>query len=302
MTNTFISYFNSANKQIFYTELKIKHLKTLYKCLLEDPPNPKTTIFNINQILFELTNLNEKEINKFNFVDYFLFLLELRCSSISNTIFAEFTDQKNTKIEINLNSFINQIKLIDYTTLLKKDIFNNIVIQYKLPSINETLFLNENKQLEIDCFYKHFISQIIIEEKKITLSDYNNDEIQNILNKLPAKLTSTIIKKVLNILKEVSVNLFSEINGLKEKQLIFNFNIINLIYIIKFVFGEQLMSLYDNIFALCKVGNFTPEYIENCSPGEYIIFVKKLEDLTSKQQKQAQNSFIDPNGFEDSFF
>mgnify|MGYP000222916683 CR=1 FL=1 len=75
-----------------------------------------------------------------------------------------------------------------------------------------------------------------------------------------------------------------------------NFNIKNLCTFIKLLFNDQLLSIYENIFALCKLGNFTPEYIENCTPGEYILFVKKLEQLNKTNTQQPSNDMNINNG------
>lgn len=290
MINTFICTAQINKKQFNYTELKVKHLKTLYKCLISDNPAPETLLLNLNNICKKITNLSKKEINSLNFIDYFLFLLELRCTSIGNTVFAEFSNIQNTKIEINLINFINKIKFVKYNELLKKSKIDNIIVGYKLPSVEEIITLNKNK--DINSFYHFFISYITLKNKTIYLTNLSSFEILSLLKQLPAKVTSFIIKRVSTIINKININLFAEINGLQEKNLFFNFNILNLIYVLKFIFGEQLMSLYDNIFALCKVGNFSPEYIENCSPGEYIVFVKRLEDLTTRQKQQSSNTLI----------
>jgi hypothetical protein len=57
------------------------------------------------------------------------------------------------------------------------------------------------------------------------------------------------------------------------------------------------MSLYDNIFALTKLTKLTPEYVENCTPGEYLLFVKKLEAMNSKQI--TNEPVINNNDFND---
>ena len=78
----------------------------------------------------------------------------------------------------------------------------------------------------------------------------------------------------------------------------FNFNISNLGIILKLLFGEQLLTLYSNIFNLCSQGNLTPEYIENCTPGEYILFVKKIEEV---QQISKSSLPVDVNIPTESF-
>jgi hypothetical protein len=122
---------------------------------------------------------------------------------------------------------------------------------------------------------------------------YSKDEIKDILDKLPTIYTTTIIKRVQNLIETFNnVNLIGHLKGLEDKQLIFNFNIKNLGIILKLLFGEELLSLYENIFTLAKDANIPPQYIEECTPGEYYLYVKKLESenkLTSSTPNNNNN-------------
>jgi hypothetical protein len=55
----------------------------------------------------------------------------------------------------------------------------------------------------------------------------------------------------------------------------------------------SLLSLYENSIMLCKVGNLTPEFIENSTPGEYILYIKKLQEIISvnKNSNQMSNNY-----------
>jgi hypothetical protein len=288
MISEFTNFIVINNKQIKFTELKVKHLKIIYKCLIGEIPDPKIVFYNLNNILCEITSLSNREIEKLNFIDYFTILLELRRVSIGNSIFVELTETKNVKIEVDIQQLLNKIP--KYKHILVSDKIHNLTVQYRLPSISEVDQISENKQPYNFNFYKNFISQICINNKIFNLYKEKNTNIETFLNRLPARVTSAVIKKTLYFLKETNINLFTNVKGLENRQLFLNCNIINLIYILKFIFGEQLLSLYDNIFALCKIGNFSPEYIENCTPGEYILFIKRLEQLTAKQNIQSSET------------
>ena len=100
-------------------------------------------------------------------------------------------------------------------------------------------------------------------------------------------------KRVQNVLKELNnINLLSTTNGLTDKFLPINCNINNLCFIVKLLFGDQLLSLYENIFLLCKAGNLSPEYVENLTPGEYLLYLKKLEALTKQQNSSGQDKTL----------
>jgi hypothetical protein len=169
---------------------------------------------------------------------------------------------------------------------------NDFSILYSLPNINDLIYINQ--QTEIDIFYSCFIKQINTLNTKISFKDLTTLDKNYIFEQLPVKITSSVIKKTLDIIKDLnSLNLLSYLPSNHNLSLALNFNIKNNIIFLKLLFGNELLSLYENIFALCKVGNFTPEYIENCTPGEYLLLIKKLEQLNSQSSSAQTNSLED---------
>lgn len=281
------------NSLIFFQELKVKHLKILYKCLIGDEIDTEVLIFNLNVILKKLI----KEIpHNLNFLDYFIILLEIRMSSISNKITLQL--KENTTLEVNLEQFIKILRDIDLSLLSPEFFKNDITVYFRLPSLHEIAKFSSNNDEE---FLYYFLDKIQIKDEILS-----NDIIfsQKILNQLPAKIFATIYKKIQKIILQFNqINLLSYNVHIKEPILYFNFNIDNLCLIIKLLFGNHLMALYENIFALCKIGNFTPEYIENCSPGEYLLYVKKLEEFNkaSSDHTKSDQSLAPDNFGEDVY-
>ena len=101
MAVNFVNCLKTHENTFLYSELKVKHLKIIYKCLLGDSPDSLTVIENFNNILSHITNFNKNDIDKLSFVDFFLLIFQIRCTSIGNTIQAELPDKPNFKIEIN---------------------------------------------------------------------------------------------------------------------------------------------------------------------------------------------------------
>jgi hypothetical protein len=288
-----IDFINKVDS-VFYKELKVKHLKVVYKSLLGDAPDPEIVFINFDKIITSLTTVTEKQINNFNFIEYFLLLLEFRITSIGNIVFAQLQDS-STKVEFNLNKIKQQLQKLNNK---QQNInYNDTTVVFDYPNINELLYINKNKNFEN--VYICFIKQIIIKDKVIDFKNISIEEKNNIFELLPAKLSSKLIKLVVESIEQFNkVNLVSYLTSLKNVTLAFNFNIVNLIIFLKFIFGDNLLSLYENIFALCKLGNLTPEYIENCTPGEYLLLVKKLEQLSAESNKPPQQEF-DNNNFND---
>ena len=294
MDCNFVSNFSLSEKNILYSELKVKHLKNIYKCLVGETANPETVFTNLNNILQKITSLNKTDLDNLSFLDYFLLLFEIRCSSIGNLIYIQPHDNENTKIEINIYKLIAILNNLNINKLLINDQIDGIEIFYKLPTVNDLLLLLPTNQI-----YTLFIQKIILNNTHINLTDLSYNDKCEVLEKLPVKVTTQILKKASIILKAFNeTNLLSTTFGLENKNLCFNLNIQNLINILNILFGEQLMTLYENIFMLCKAGNFTPEYIENCTPGEYILFVKKLDALLNQQTiSNDDTNFVSDESF-----
>jgi hypothetical protein len=286
-----MSFLNTViinNKNIVCKELKVKHLKTIYKTLIGDTPDPITVVLNLNTILKKVTNLTNNEINNLSFVEFFLLLLELRSASIGDTIFVELTDEVNTKAEINTYKIINILNQIDSRKLLKQDIVDKFIIVYQLPTVQQCIDIN-NKQ-NFNNSHSFFVKEIIWNNQIFNFTEYNLQNRQQILEQLPAKITATIYKKIYKIVECLNeINLLKTSSTIKNKILPFNLNINNLVFLLKLVFGDQLMSLYDNMFLLSKQFNVSLQYIENSTPGEYFLYLKKLEKLTSSQQTRDVN-------------
>jgi hypothetical protein len=269
---------------VYFEELQIKHLKIIYKTLIGNDLDSETIFINLNNILSVNTNLN-KNISKLNYLDYLLLLLNIRTTSVGNIIVLQLNEQVDTKIEVNTFKLLNTIEQKIKNILPRPQTYNNIKIYYTFPTINEILTIT--KESSINDVYGFFIRSIEFENKFINLKEYSREEKNLFLENIPAKITSQIIKTVLEIVQKLNtLNILNEVRGLEDKILLLNLNAQNLAAFVKFIFGEQLLALYENIFALCKMGNFTPEYLESCTPGEYLLFVKKLEALNKVSEEQ----------------
>ena len=282
MSVNFISKSSISSKDIYFNELKVKHLKTIYKSLIGEDLQFDIIFNNLNNILQDIVKEN---ISNINFIEYFILLFEIRCNSIGNIIFGELPEKNNTKIEINILKFIEILNEFNTNNILEPDTIDNVTVNYKLPTVIELILIE--KTTTIDNIYPYFIDDLIINNTSLVknLETINKNKI---LENIPAKITSKVINRVQQILKKTNeLNLLSATHGMTDKFLPLNCNIKNLAYIVKFLFGNQLLSLYENIFALCKAGNLTPEYIENSTPGEYLLFVKKLEILSKQRETQG---------------
>jgi hypothetical protein len=284
----------SCNKEIYCNEINVKQYKTLLKCFLGENLNSDIIFKNLNTII--LQNTEYKDLKELNFFDYFLIVLYLRYISIGDLITAQFEqNDKKVKLEISVNKIINTLLNFNVNKILKTTVYKEISIYYRLPNIFEFQTINNDKFLNVS----FFIEKIIIGNKTILIQDFNSTDIEKILDNLPIKLTTNIFKKIRNIINSFNnIDIFQFLKGF-EKQIYFGFNLSNYCSLLRLLFGGDLNTLYENIFILSKYCNFSAQYIETCTPGEYFLFIKKLEERLSKNKKQTNEQFVSNEGFND---
>lgn len=282
----FATKINLTNSQVYIKELKLKHFKTLLKTLLSDD-NLNDTYYNLTNILIEITN--KKDIEQLSVIDYLLVILYVRCVSIGNTIQLEIDGDQNKIININLYKIIEL--LIDSIKFSFKQTVNDFSITYTVPTITDFLFLKDDIYNLLT--FKKYIKTIDIPHyQTIEVSNLDNNVFLEFFKSLPASYSTIIIKHVATIIEELNnINL---LGYLTEQNLSLFLNQENFIFILQLLFSKNLLPLYENIFALCKFTNLTPEYLENCTPGEYTIFVKLLEKVLKEQTIQQQSNNLPP--------
>jgi len=244
-----------SSKQVVYKELKLKQYKTILKCLIAEPIDISNLFLNLNSILKALTNLTEEEILNLNFLEYFLLLTEIRITSIGNYIFAvSKIGNTSLNIEIPLNKTLEEIKrCINNFKPFKYENLNFVIPKIK-DIIDSKDFLCIEEKNVIDLPVLHF--------KKINQA----------------------IKKFNNYFEQFY---FFESTANKKYSLRLSISLDSYINLIKILYNENLLSIYDNIYYLSKICNFSSEYLENCTYGEFKIFVKKTEEILQKRVKRS---------------
>jgi hypothetical protein len=272
-------------KDIFVKELKVKHFKILLKTLLGDEPSPEDIFVNLENILLEITNVSTEELEHLSIIDFILLITQIRCISIGGTIQLELTDEKNTKIELNLNKVIETLhKSINFEMT---QVIENLEIEYQYPSLKS--FLIPSKDNDEIVNLKSFIKKIhILNNTSILISKLNKQEFLHLFTALPASYSAKIFKHIVKI-KQLVYNI-DLLKHLASKELSLLLTPDTFIFFLQILFSKNLLPLYENIFALSKFAFMSPEYIEDCTPGEYTVFVKILERILKEQNTQSQSS------------
>lgn len=257
-----------TDREVLYRELKLKQYKTILKCLVSSPIDRYNLFLNLNAILAQITNLTKEEILDLNLLEYLLLLTEIRVTSIGSSIFAVYKSfDESINIEIPLQKTLEEIqKCLNNFKQLQLDIADT-KLNFVIPKIKK-----------------------LVSNKPVNYTDID-------INELPARYLKTINKS----LKEFN-NYFKKYYFFKppiEKYSVkLSISVNEFTDIIRILFNENLLSVYNNIYYLSKFCNISAEYLENCTYGEFKIFVKKTEEILAKNTKGSTTN-IEENTYEE---
>ena len=282
-----ISTADLLQSSLDFKELDLKQYRQLLKCFLGDEVYADLIFNNTDNIIKELTSLSYKEITNLNFLDYCLLLFNIRQVSIGDTVslYAEDVEQKQLKIDLRISKVIEQVtdkKIID---LLTPETIDQCYIEYRLPSIREILILEKEK--DIYSFYTFFLKTIKFSSSTIDLEDYTFKEREEIIQKIPVKVMTGLTKRTHTIVEHCNrINLLQSLNSKTfDKKLYLTLNSQIIAFVIKLIYNTSLESIYELMFALSKAANFSGTFLDDCSPGEFYFFTKKLEEISARQQE-----------------
>jgi len=280
-----ISTADLLQSSLNFKELDLKQYRQLLKCFLGDEVYADLIFNNTDNIIKELTPLSNKQIKNLNFLDYCLLLFNIRQVSIGDTVslYAEDIEQKQLKIDLRISKVIEQVvdkKIID---LLIPETIDQCYIEYKLPSIREILTLEK----DLYSVYTFFLKTIRFSNSTIILEDYTFEERDKIIQKIPVKVMTCLTKRTHSIIEHCNkINLLQSLNSKTfDKKIYLTLNSQIIAFVIKLIYNTSLESIYELMFALSKAANFSCSFLDDCSPGEFYFFTKKLEEISARQQE-----------------
>lgn len=286
-----ISTANLLQESINFTELNLSQYRQLLKCFLGDDVYPKLIFNNTDNIIKELTHLTQIEIANLSFLDYCLLLLNIRQVSIGDTVFlyVETPEQKPLKIDLRISKVIEQLFDKNLLEQLQPEVVDTCTIEYRLPSLKEILLLEEKRDLYT--VYTFFVRSLKFSNTVINLENFPYKEREIIIQKIPVKVMTALTKRTHSLIDICnSFNLLKSVNNEAfNKPLSLTLNSSIIAFVIKLFYNTNLESIYDYMFVLSKAANFSCSFLDECSPGEFYLFTKKLEELNAKQQEATAN-------------
>lgn len=251
--------------EVTYKELSVKDYKVILKCLLGNTIDIKHLFLNLNKILTGITDLTEKQLLELNCLDYLLLLTNIRTTSIGASIFAVYKNENNTiNIDILLDNTMNEIRECQnsFTPFVCCTTVRDL--NFRIPLIKDIV---SNRQLP-------FIEQSIED--------------------LPVKYLKPIKKNIEKFRKIIDKYFFFN-SPVKKYSIKLSTDIKDYIQLIKILFNEDLLTVYDNIFYLSKICNMSADYLESITYGEFKVFVKKTEEMLQKKTTNTPAAVMPPD-------
>lgn len=285
-----------------FKELNVNQYKEILKITYGDAPSIPLFITNLCKIL---ENIFEKPYEYFysdvSIFEVFLLLLQLRINSLGTKTSISILNKENKKhvIDLNLNSIFEDLNnLLLVYSQQHYTINDKIDLEISFPSIEKLQSQN------LDPYYL-FIKRLFVKQSYVLKDWY---QIQLILNNVSAKHTSQLNGILEATTTEINnLNLLEPYSVDSKVNMVFSCSLESLLWFSKLIFNEDLDIFYSNLFYLSYTGHLNSTFIENCTPGEYLYFVRKLQETIAKQNQsnkeqpfQAPNSgeaLTDPNQF-----
>lgn len=280
------------DQKISSKELKLYQYKEILKTIWPEFPNIKPAFENLFELLENLTG-NERDLfYQLNSFQLFLLLIEIRRQTFGSECKLTITNEEEKKVnfDFNLTELIEKVKILYSENQLEPLEVDDFTINFQYPSVKRMF-------QEIPDETVLFLKDIIHLPTNKQLVVNSNQEGIELLNSLSPKIGQQIVLHVKDIIDNIqSFNLIPNFSMLEGHKMPFNLSLANIIWYLKLFFSEQLNVYYDNVFYLNHLGHIDIGFLENqCSPGEYVYYVKKLEEtLMAQKETTDQTSNVDP--------
>jgi hypothetical protein len=280
-----------TNESVVCSELKVKDYKEILKCTLGDEPNQNIFVETVCEVLEHTTNKTADFFKNLSVINLFILLLDLRINSQGDTCKVVVTkDEKQMNLELRLDYIRDEVLDLSKQFLNSTVQQNSLEVGFECPSLSR---LTEQTEEEYLYFIKNFKSKKLVEVK-------SNEQARALFDKLPAKVSLEIIKKFEQFVKGFSKHNFLSRYSITDQQLAFLPSLSSLIWFVKLLFNEPLDVFYDNLFYLSHLGHLNAQYVEQCSVGEYMLFVSQLKRTVSSKSEQPPEEQMIPDD-EDEF-
>lgn len=261
-------------------ELQVKYYKEIIKCTIGDSPDKNIFIETLCSILSKVASKPIDYIKSLCIIDLLGLLVDIRYNSLGVCKLIVNQDDSKINLELNLEIVKRDVSKL-FEELTKKVTYNEVEIVMSVPSLTRL------HQPFTEDYIPYITSCTFSSTKTFDIS--TNEEAARIFDLLPPKLSLQIIEKFNSLIKTIcSIDLLAQYN-IPNQRLSVIPTVEFLMWFTKLLFGEDLGSFYDNLFALSYSGKMNAEYIENLPVGEYNYFIGLLKQtMSAKEAKPGE--------------
>ena len=284
---------------ILCSELKVKQYKELLKTTYGEEPNIQIFLETLWDILAELTGKQKIFFKQINIIDLLLVVLQIRIASQGDACDIILTHEgKKANVEMKLDCCIEDIQHTFCCNLEQTISYNGVDIIIGCPSSERLLETTEED-------YLHYIKEarFTLNGETAHVNIEHNTRAKQIFEQLPPHISMRIFKYVTDFNTIASELNLLDRYGCIEQTINFMPSLESLMWFTKLLFSESLEGFYNNVFYLSYLGHMNAEYIENCTPGEYLLFTQTLQnnlntnnqtDSSSPTEEQFQDEVGEP--------
>jgi len=277
VTNTL----NFKNKNVDVYEITFESYKSFLKALFR-VGQPDFFIKNVYKFIESSTNASYEFIETLSSIDILIILIEIRCLSLGTNLILNIKNTPDESTEntenteptyttYNRNLYTLQTLLLSLSSHLAK-VIHNTTIQLRYPSLHE---IKDNAHVYID-------SVSVLDN----VLNFNTNNKQSLYEHLPIYLIKVLPEYINGIIELFEAIPIVDIEDGTKINFTLTYDFI--CYFIKLIFGDNLMVLHENLFKLSQFAGIDLNYINNCSPGEALLYMKIL-DAAIREKNKAQN-------------
>jgi hypothetical protein len=289
------------NKKIWVKEITSK----LYRDLVKSLYNNDTTEFlqHLSYIIeYVYPGIIQEDLNV---VDKVIILLHTRSICINPDLKLKAKCPKTDKefeCTVRIEDLIGRLENINYTRAVKQD---NVEVVHTIAKVkDEFQFIDISDERYFSTQLASSIDSITVNDQSLLFKDLTFEERLEIIEKLPLVLAAKVYESIISVETELSLikllTVRSPFTGDYIVDLPVSTDVKTLLEFCKLIFNDDLGNLYRIAFNLINKGNFTPDYVEQITPAEQLLYWNYVIQQNQKEQEaydsaQKSNNSSTPN-------
>lgn len=282
----FKAYVPTLDTYVHLQELKLRDYISIVKYIANN--DTEMIIDAFDNIIKH--NVDSEIFNRLTRVDKFFILCTLRAVSVGPVVTLVFEDEETNKQYTSRIELIKTLQSIDakeFNFTEQVNINENIDITVTLPTSIGTV---DDEDLLINC-----VNTITVASIEHNFTELTADEKMSIVDQLP----STVVKNLSTHINKTcetfaGVNLFKRLNPHSTPPTVdeyaVNFYDNSMLDFLTVCYRDNLKNIYEMIYVLCKVLNFSGDIVYNSTYSELSIYLDMYQEELKAQEKIDRES------------